>query len=160
MAVQEHLTGEPPTFDGPATGLPGHGPAGVLGLAGTMTVADSLQIIYEEIHGLSHRGLRDSLRFLVWVAVFFGAMVAEGFISPGVTNPVAQAVVAFAGISLFFWWTMHFLLGGRVGWRVLVAPAVVTALFWLGWPSSPTSTSRRRSCPTPASTAPSPSSSP
>ncbi|HET6794574.1 MAG TPA: YhjD/YihY/BrkB family envelope integrity protein [Acidimicrobiales bacterium] len=104
----------------------------VLGLLGTMAVADSLQIIYEKIYGLTHRGIRDSLRFLVWVGVFFGAMVAEGFISPSVRNPVVQAVVAFVGITAFFWWTMHYLLHRRVGWRVLAAPAVVTALFWLG----------------------------
>ncbi|HYB25479.1 MAG TPA: YhjD/YihY/BrkB family envelope integrity protein [Solirubrobacteraceae bacterium] len=33
--------------------------------------------------------------------------------------------------TLFFFWTMHFLLDGRVPWRRLVRPALVTALLWV-----------------------------
>jgi membrane protein len=32
--------------------------------------------------------------------------------------------------ALFFGWTMHFLLDGRVPWRSLVRPAVLTAILW------------------------------
>jgi membrane protein len=31
-----------------------------------------------------------------------------------------------------FWWTMHFLLAGRVSWRLLLGPAVLTPLLWIG----------------------------
>jgi len=34
--------------------------------------------------------------------------------------------------SLFFWWSMHFLLAGRVRWRELAVPALLTATFWIG----------------------------
>jgi membrane protein len=34
-------------------------------------------------------------------------------------------------VLAFFWWTMHFLLGGRVAWRRLFRPAVATAALWL-----------------------------
>jgi len=34
--------------------------------------------------------------------------------------------------TLFFWWSMHLLLAGQVGWRPLVFPAVLSAVFWLG----------------------------
>lgn len=40
--------------------------------------------------------------------------------------------MVYAGVTVFFWWTMHFLLAGRVGWRRLVRPAILTAFFWIG----------------------------
>jgi membrane protein len=39
--------------------------------------------------------------------------------------------VTFVVTAIFFAWTMHFLLGGRVPWRFVVGPALVTALLWL-----------------------------
>ncbi|HEY2435641.1 MAG TPA: YhjD/YihY/BrkB family envelope integrity protein, partial [Solirubrobacteraceae bacterium] len=41
-------------------------------------------------------------------------------------------VVSFVVVSIFFAWTIHFLLSGRVSWRRVVRPAVATALLWLG----------------------------
>ena len=35
-------------------------------------------------------------------------------------------------VTCFFAWTMHFLLAGRVSWRLLLRPAIVTALLWIG----------------------------
>jgi uncharacterized BrkB/YihY/UPF0761 family membrane protein len=32
----------------------------------------------------------------------------------------------------FFWWSIHFLLGGRESWRRVRPDAVATALFWTG----------------------------
>jgi len=37
----------------------------------------------------------------------------------------------FRLVAVFFFWTMHFLLAGRVAWRRLVRPALVTALLWV-----------------------------
>ena len=45
---------------------------------------------------------------------------------------MAQGLVTYAGTAAFFWWTMHFLLAGRVPWRRLVHAAVLTALLWIG----------------------------
>jgi membrane protein len=36
------------------------------------------------------------------------------------------------GVAAFFGWTVHFLLAGRVHWRRLVRPAILTALLWIG----------------------------
>ena len=47
-------------------------------------------------------------------------------------GPVGQGFVTYAGVAGFFWWTMHFLLAGRVRWRQLVRPAILTGLFWIG----------------------------
>jgi membrane protein len=42
------------------------------------------------------------------------------------------AIVGLIGITLFWWFTMWFLLGGRVSWRRLLPSAVATSVFWLG----------------------------
>jgi uncharacterized BrkB/YihY/UPF0761 family membrane protein len=47
-------------------------------------------------------------------------------------GPVVRGFVSFGVLTTFFWWTMHFLLAGRVSWRRLFWPAFTTALFWLG----------------------------
>jgi len=45
---------------------------------------------------------------------------------------VIEAVVVLLETAAFFWWSIHLLLGGAAGWRTLVIPAAVTALFWVG----------------------------
>jgi membrane protein len=107
----------------------------ILAAAGTMAVASSLQVIYERVFGQQHRGWRDVLRFVTWVGVLFGVLVTETVISGPVRaggGPLAQGLVTYAGTAAFFWWTMHFLLAGRVPWRRLVHAAMLTALFWIG----------------------------
>jgi membrane protein len=107
----------------------------ILAAAGTMAVAGSLQAIYERVFGQQHRGWRDIARFATWAGVLFGVLVAETLISKPVHaagGPVAQGLVTCAGAAAFFWWTMHFLLAGRVPWRRLIHAAVLTALLWIG----------------------------
>jgi uncharacterized BrkB/YihY/UPF0761 family membrane protein len=53
-------------------------------------------------------------------------------IEGGRCRPIVEALARFGAETLFFWWKMHFLLGGRVRWRVLFRPALVTAVPWLG----------------------------
>jgi membrane protein len=106
----------------------------ILAAAGTMAVAGSLQVIYERVFGQPHRGWRDVLRFATWAGALFGVLVAESVIYEHVRagGPVAQGLVTYAGTAAFFWWTMHFLLAGRVPWRRLLPAAVLTALLWIG----------------------------
>ncbi len=107
----------------------------ILAAVGTMAVAGSLQVIYERVFGQQHRGWRDVLRFVTWIGVLFGVLVAESVISGPVHaagGPVAQGLVSYAGTIAFFLWTMHFLLAGRVPWRRLIRAAIVTALLWAG----------------------------
>jgi membrane protein len=35
-------------------------------------------------------------------------------------------------LSVFFWWSIHFLLGGRVPWRSVFPAALATGIFWVG----------------------------
>jgi membrane protein len=48
------------------------------------------------------------------------------------TGFAGQGLVLYAGLTAFFWWTMRFLLAGRVSWRLLLRPALLTALLWIG----------------------------
>jgi membrane protein len=107
----------------------------VLTTAGTMAVAGSLQMIYEQVFGQQHRGWRDVLRFVTWAAVLFGVLVTESIVSKpvgAVGGPVAQGLVTYAGTTAFFWWTMHFLLAGRLPWRRVMHAAILTGLLWIG----------------------------
>lgn len=103
-------------------------------VAGTVAVASSLQLIYERLFGQSHRGVRDLPRRLIWIAAVCGVIALDSVIG----RPIRDAsggrglvdVVSAAIFTLFFWWTVHFLLAGRVGWRRLLPSAVATgALF-------------------------------
>jgi len=107
----------------------------ILAVAGTLAVASSLQVIYERVFGQPHRGWKDVLRFATWVGVLFGFLVADSVISDPVhalVGPLGQGLVTYIGVAAFFWWTMHFLLAGRVSWRRLIRPAIATALLWIG----------------------------
>lgn len=119
----------------PAHSVAGTVTALIFAAAGTMAVAGSLQGIYERVFGQRHRGWKDAPRFAAWVAVLFGVLVAESVISKPVraaAGPAGQGLAGCVGVAAFFGWTMHFLLAGRVGWRLLVRPAIVTALCWIG----------------------------
>src|SRR5437588_651816 len=75
------------------------------------------------------------IHFFDWTLILFVARFAVGSAQGPdrrAAGPVLEAAVGFVVITLFFWWTMHFLLGGRVGWRRLVRPALVTGILWIG----------------------------
>jgi len=119
----------------PADSAAGIVTALIFAAVGTMAVANSLQEIYERAFGQQHRGWKDVPRFAAWVGVLFGVLVAESLITNAVhatIGPVGLGVLTCAGVAAFFWWTMHFLLAGRVSWRLLLRPAILTALFWIG----------------------------
>jgi membrane protein len=110
----------------------------ILSFAGTVGAALSIQQIYEKAFGHDHvHGVRGVLRCLTWVACVGGLVIADGVIrkpiehSPG--GSVVIRVLDFAFLTLFFWWTMHFLLAGREPWQRLRAAAVATALFSIGF---------------------------
>jgi membrane protein len=101
--------------------------------AGIVSVVNSLQKVYERVFDQDKRGWRDFPRYVIWVAVLLGLLIAEGSVS-GAERAIGQVVQAFATFALatiFFGWTMHFLLAGKVPWRHLVRPALVTSLLWL-----------------------------
>ena len=101
---------------------------------GMVAVASSLQQIYEKVFGQDHRGIRDLGRLLAWIVVLGAAVVAESLAERPVSSIAAGGwlapLVTVAIMTPFFWWTMHFLLDGRVRWRTLLPSAVITGVFY------------------------------
>ena len=107
----------------------------IVALLGSLTVVAALQVIYERVFEQAHRGWRDTPRFVAWLAVLLGALYLEvviGKAAGSAAGSVVEGVLGFAGVAIFFAWTIHFLLAGRLAWRRVVRPAVTTAIFWLG----------------------------
>jgi len=98
-------------------------------------VASSLQQIYEKVFHQAHRGLRDLFRLLSWIVVLCLAVafdsVAERPVSSAAGGWLAP-LVTVAVVTPFVWWTMRFLLAGRVRWRKLLPSAIITGVFFSG----------------------------
>lgn len=106
----------------------------MIGFAGSLTMVSFLQVIYERVFEQDHRGWRDLPRFVLWGVVLLGALVAEALLGGEVRSaagPVARGLLSFLGVTIFIVWSMHLLLAGRVRWRLLIRPALVSALLWL-----------------------------
>jgi membrane protein len=104
-------------------------------LVGIIMVVRSLQVLYERAFDQEHRGWRDLPRLLAWVAVLLGALIVQAIVHGPVRStfgPVIEVLVRILAETIFFAWTMHFLLAGHASWRVLIRPALVTAILWLG----------------------------
>lgn len=102
--------------------------------AGVVAVVASLQVVYERLFDQEHRGWRDLPRYLMWVVVVIALLAVEAIIDHPerkAAGPVVQALLTFVIAAIFFFWTMHFLLDGRVPWHRFVRPALVTALLWI-----------------------------
>ena len=96
-----------------------------------------LQAWYEKVYDQppAHGSLRQLLYKLVWVAGFLVYLALEVLIgrqAGPAGGHVLIFVCEFAVAVLFFWWTLHFLLGGRTGWRALFPAAVATAFCLTG----------------------------
>ena len=105
-------------------------------LAGVIATVSSLQLIYERVFGHDHRGWRDAPRWIVWTAVVIVLLAVEATVNDHVrhaTGAVLPDLITLAVSTLFFWWTMHFLLAGRTSWRRLFRPAITTGVLWLGF---------------------------
>ena len=104
---------------------------------GMLAVASSLQQIYEKVFGQDHHGgWRDLWRLLTWIVVLVvvvvAASLAERPVSAAAAGGWLAPLVTVAIMTPFFWWTMHFLLAGRVRWRTLLPSAIITGVFRSG----------------------------
>jgi membrane protein len=104
--------------------------------AGLLAVAASLQQIYEKVFHQAHRGLREVFRLLAWIVVLCMTValdsVAERPVSSTAGGGWLAPLVSVAVLTPFVWWTMHFLLAGRVRWRRLLPSAIITGVFFGG----------------------------
>jgi hypothetical protein len=111
------------------------GTAWVFFILGGIAAATAIQGLYEAAFELEGRGARDMFRRLIWLAVLVGCSALAGWAGPalrGAGGPVLLGVIGLVVLTGFWWFTMWFLLAGRISWRDLFPAAVATALFWLG----------------------------
>jgi hypothetical protein len=73
---------------------------------------------------------------LTWIAVLGVVMVAESLAEQPVSAVAGGGwlvpLITVALMAPFYWWTMHFLLAGRVRWRMLLPSAIITGVFFGG----------------------------
>ena len=110
------------------------GAAWVFFILGGVAVAGALQGLYQRIFELDHRATRDMPRQLIWLALWWGWLLAGGWVGPWVRarGPVVLGIVGLVVFTGFWWFTMWFLLAGRIPWRRLLPSAVATGVFWVG----------------------------
>jgi membrane protein len=109
----------------------------LLSFAGTIAVARSVQVIYERTFGHPPgRGSRNLMRCVVWVLCVSAIAVADASVGRtlrhGPEGPVLMGLAEFVGFTLFFWWSIHFLLAGRETWLRARPAAFVTGFCWIG----------------------------
>jgi membrane protein len=105
-----------------------------LAFAGTVGVVASLQVLYERSFHQSRRGWRDLHRYVMWVAALLAAFAVQAALAGHVRAATGGAVLwllRFVFTTAFFWWTIHFLLHGRVLPRAIFRTALVTSVLWL-----------------------------
>ena len=102
----------------------------LFGLAGVSVV----QELYLRAFGLDPRGIRDLPRKLIALGLFVGWLFLSGLVGPWarVGGPVLYGLVILVAFTGFWWFSMRFLLAGRLPWRRLFPSAVATGLCWLG----------------------------
>ncbi|AWK09074.1 ribonuclease BN [Streptomyces spongiicola] len=123
-------------------GLPGEAlqRTTALGLAALaafgVTFGSAVQTGYERVWDLPTARWHTMWRHVVWLAVLVGVLLL--FVrtpTPPRAPVVVQALIPAAdlvGAFLFFWWSQHLLLCGRLRWRALAPGAAFTAFGLLG----------------------------
>jgi len=107
-----------------------------MALAGTIAAGLSVQQVYEKIFDHERvKSVRNLVRCIVWVVCVGALLVADAMTYKRVEHApigsVLEPIIEIAVLTLFFWWSMHFLLAGRRSWRQLRAPAIATSLYWI-----------------------------
>ena len=108
--------------------------AWVLLILSGYAVAASLQGLYLKVFGLDSKVTRDMPRALIWLVVGVAWIYVSSLVGPGLrhSGPVVFAIVGLVVFTCFWWFTMWFLLAGRLSWRELLPSAVATGVFYLG----------------------------
>jgi len=101
-----------------------------------VTFAGSVQAGFERVWGLPAGPWHKIWRQVVWLTVFTAYIYAAATVGD-VTNhsPAETALRVLVAVVLgvaFFWWGLHFLVGGRVSYLAALPGAVATVAFLAG----------------------------
>ncbi len=101
-----------------------------------VTFAGSVQAGFEKIWSLPAGPWHKIWRQAVWLIVFIAYIYATATVGPlthhsSTATVIRVSVAVVLGIA-FFWWGLHFLLGGRVSYLAAAPGAVVTVAFLAG----------------------------
>jgi membrane protein len=100
------------------------------GIAG----ATAIQQLYQRVFAVEPGGLADRLRAVLWLALAVGGTVLASEVGPALhaATPVLFWIVILVAQIAVWWFTLWFLLGGRISWRRLYPCAVATGACWTG----------------------------
>ncbi len=101
-----------------------------------VTFAGSVQAGFERVWDLPAGPWHKIWRQVVWLAVFIAYIYAAATVGAATRNSpfetAARVLVAVVLGIVFFWWGLHFLVGGRVSYLAALPGAVVTVAFLAG----------------------------
>ncbi|WP_308188798.1 ribonuclease BN [Streptacidiphilus sp. ASG 303] len=98
-----------------------------------LSFASVVQTGYERVWDMPSGPWHTAWRRVVWLTVLTAYLFAD-VLSGGLLagrGPLRVLVTLTAAV-LFFWWSQHFLLGGRLSWRRLLPGAVTTVAGLVG----------------------------
>jgi membrane protein len=106
---------------------------GVLVILGAIGIASTLQSWYERVYDLppARTWWRQLANRLLWLAGFVFYLASQEFIGrelAGVAGRIPIYVVTFVIAVVFYTWTLHVLLLGRLSWAKLLPGGLVTAV--------------------------------
>lgn len=106
-------------------------------LLGAIGIAATLQAWYLKIYDqpVPHGAVKQFVYRLLWIAGFLVYLWLEVLVGQQVGPAGGHVLIfacEFAVAVLFWWWTVHFLLLGKVGWRALFPTAFATAFCLTG----------------------------
>jgi len=106
---------------------------GLLIVLGAIGIASTLQGWYQRVYDQppAHNWWRQLADRLLWLGGFIVYLASQEFIAielkdVGVRIPIY--IVTFVIAVVFYWWTLHVLLLGRIGWRKLFPAGLATAV--------------------------------
>jgi membrane protein len=110
---------------------------GLLILLGAIGIASTLQTWYQRVYNQvpPRRWLRQLANRLLWLVGFVAYLALQELIGKelGDTGSKVPSYVATFVVALaFYWWGLHVLLLGRIGWRELFPAGLATALCLTG----------------------------
>ena len=96
-----------------------------------VTFGATVQSGYEKVWDLPPARWWARWRHVVWLAVLIGVLFLSAVTPLWGAAPARGLITVLSGV-LFFWWSQHLLLGGRIRFRALLPSAVATVIGLLG----------------------------